>query len=184
MAAEMTVDCRKTFPGRLRLLHSFRIPLGLDRVDPVRSVRVRQNDGSALSCRTGVAGRRDDSVCLETWLDTASNKVLSPQDRHIGYMPQDYALFPNYSVAGNIDYGLGDLPPEAADRSVCGRWWSCSNFRGLKQAKPANCPVGNSNAWRLLARSPPGRSCCCWMNPCRRWTRRHARSCVENSEGC
>ena len=37
--------------------------------------------------------------------DTASRKEVPARDRHIGYVPQDGALFPHLSVRGNILYG-------------------------------------------------------------------------------
>lgn len=37
--------------------------------------------------------------------DTASGKEVPARDRHIGYVPQDGALFPHLSVKGNILYG-------------------------------------------------------------------------------
>jgi molybdate transport system ATP-binding protein len=33
----------------------------------------------------------------------------SPQERRIGFVPQDYALFPHLTVAGNVSYGLNEL---------------------------------------------------------------------------
>jgi molybdate transport system ATP-binding protein len=37
--------------------------------------------------------------------DTASRKEVPARDRHIGYVPQDGALFPHLSVRGNVLYG-------------------------------------------------------------------------------
>ncbi len=42
----------------------------------------------------------------ETWYDTDKNINLPPQKRNIGYVFQDYALFPNLTARENIAYGL------------------------------------------------------------------------------
>lgn len=41
--------------------------------------------------------------------DSASRRSLSPQQRHVGYVPQHYALFPHLTVAHNIAFGLRAL---------------------------------------------------------------------------
>jgi molybdate transport system ATP-binding protein len=41
----------------------------------------------------------------ETWFDGASRVNLTPQRRRVGFVPQDYALFPHLTVAGNIRFG-------------------------------------------------------------------------------
>lgn len=46
----------------------------------------------------------------ETWVDTGNKRHLTPQNRHIGYLFQDYALFPHLTILNNIIYGLGSLP--------------------------------------------------------------------------
>jgi len=45
---------------------------------------------------------------------------LEPRHRGIGYLPQDYALFPHLTVRANIRFGLRyqDHAPEAVDRQV------------------------------------------------------------------
>jgi molybdate transport system ATP-binding protein len=43
----------------------------------------------------------------QIWLDTKHNINLPPQKRNIGFVFQDYALFPNMTVRQNIAYALG-----------------------------------------------------------------------------
>lgn len=40
------------------------------------------------------------------WFDAARGRCLPPQERDIGYLAQDHALFPHLSVRANIGYGL------------------------------------------------------------------------------
>ena len=50
----------------------------------------------------------------EVWFDAQERQFLPPQQRQVGFLFQDYALFPFLTVAGNIGYGL----PKAARRLV------------------------------------------------------------------
>jgi molybdate transport system ATP-binding protein len=43
-----------------------------------------------------------------TWLNTATNSFLEPQKRNIGFVFQDYALFPNMTVEQHLLYGTND----------------------------------------------------------------------------
>ncbi|WP_288883266.1 ATP-binding cassette domain-containing protein [Pedobacter panaciterrae] len=42
------------------------------------------------------------------WLDTKANRNLEPQKRSIGFVFQDYALFPNMTVIEHLQYGSND----------------------------------------------------------------------------
>ncbi|MEI6946390.1 ATP-binding cassette domain-containing protein [Paraflavisolibacter sp. H34] len=44
----------------------------------------------------------------ETWLDTAARISLPPQQRRVGFVFQDYALFPNMTVEQHLHYGTRD----------------------------------------------------------------------------
>ncbi|MCX7911624.1 MAG: ABC transporter ATP-binding protein [Dehalococcoidales bacterium] len=42
----------------------------------------------------------------EIWLDGQNITRLAPEERNIGYVPQDYVLFPFLDVLGNITFGI------------------------------------------------------------------------------
>ncbi|NIM05987.1 MAG: ATP-binding cassette domain-containing protein [Armatimonadetes bacterium] len=42
----------------------------------------------------------------EVWLAGRNVTNLRPEDRRVGYLPQDYALFPHLSVRDNIGFGM------------------------------------------------------------------------------
>ena len=71
-------------------------------------------------------------------------------------MPQDYALFPTHTVAGNIEYGLSDLPTEARRERVR-ELIDLLQLQGLEQAKPAQLSGGQQQRValaRAIARRP------------------------------
>ena len=69
-----------------------------------------------LRCLAGLDVPAEGSIAFDgvTWFDATRKRFLSPQHRNIGFVPQDYALFPHLTVAGNIGYGLRGTP--AAER--------------------------------------------------------------------
>ncbi|HZI91664.1 MAG TPA: ABC transporter ATP-binding protein [Thermoleophilaceae bacterium] len=46
----------------------------------------------------------------ETWLDTERKLDAAPERRRLGYLFQDYALFPNLSAWRNVAYGMAGVP--------------------------------------------------------------------------
>jgi molybdate transport system ATP-binding protein len=63
-----------------------------------------------LRCIAGLC--RPESGCVqigeETWYSSAAAVFLPPQRRSVGFVFQDYALFPNMTVEGNVFYSTGD----------------------------------------------------------------------------
>lgn len=55
-----------------------------------------------LECLAGI--RKPDSG--EIWIDGQNVTEKFPEERHIGYLPQDFALFPTMTVRENIAFGL------------------------------------------------------------------------------
>jgi len=51
------------------------------------------------------------TLANEVWLDAERGIHLSPERRRVGYLPQDYGLFPHLTVAGNVRFaGKRDRP--------------------------------------------------------------------------
>jgi molybdate transport system ATP-binding protein len=77
----------------------------------------------------------------EVWFQKNGNVFAPPQRRHIGFVPQDYALFPHLTVAGNVGYGLNDLPAaECAPRIAETLQWL--GLAGLEKRLPRELSGG------------------------------------------
>ena len=113
----LTATFRKQFPGGPAIA-----------VDQLRM-------GSGITVLFGASGSGKTTVlrCLaglerpeagriqaggETWFDGATNLFLPARRRRVGFVPQDYALFPHLSVARNVGYGLHELTTGERSRQV------------------------------------------------------------------
>lgn len=65
------------------------------------------------------------------WFDSEKSICLKPQDRKVGFMFQDYALFPNMSVAGNIRFAQQRKDVEAVDELL-----GLFDLKALAERKP------------------------------------------------
>lgn len=142
MAAEVAIDFVKTFPGRARIHVALTY-----RLDHATSLVLFGPSGSGkttmLRCIAGLEWPEQGTIRFvsRVWLDTASKIRVSPQDRQIGYMPQDYALFPTHSVAGNIAYGLSELSSIDRTKRV-EEMIELFHLHGLETAKPGELSGG------------------------------------------
>ncbi len=66
---------------------------------------------TVLRCLAGLERPELGSIAFagQTWFDHEQRLFLRPQERQIGYLFQEYALFPHLNVAQNIGFGLQDL---------------------------------------------------------------------------
>ncbi|EPM6368910.1 sulfate/molybdate ABC transporter ATP-binding protein [Campylobacter jejuni] len=86
----------------------------------------------------------------ELWLDTQKNINLAIQKRKIGFVFQDYALFPNMSVKENISYA-------ATSKQKVEEFLSLMNLENLAKIYPKNLSGGQAQRValaRALAREP------------------------------
>ncbi len=117
----ITVDIQKAFASSARDFH-------LDASFAVSGNRVvlfgSSGSGKTLTLRAIAGLMRPDSGSIsldgKVLLDTAGGIFLPPRERNIGYVFQDYALFPHLTVRQNVAFGLtplfGRLSREAGER--------------------------------------------------------------------
>lgn len=61
-----------------------------------------------LRCLAGLEQPEQGRLVIngEVWFDSAIRTNLPPKQRRVGYMFQEYALFPNMTVRGNLEFAL------------------------------------------------------------------------------
>ena len=93
---------------------------------------------TVLRCLAGLQQPDSGTIRLgdELWFDSAGGYILPPRKRRVGFVPQDYALFPHLSVEENIGYGLHGLPAAESRARVAEamRWLG---LEGLARRWPA-----------------------------------------------
>jgi molybdate transport system ATP-binding protein len=155
MAAEVAIDLTKTFPGRAPISARLSYPL-----EQATALVLFGPSGSGkttvLRCVAGLEWPERGSIRFisRTWLDTRSRIRVAPQDRQIGYMAQDYALFPTYTVTGNIGYGLGALSTSDRRKRV-DEMVDLFQLRGLETAKPSELSGGQQQRVALARAVAP-----------------------------
>lgn len=107
-----------------------------------------------LRCLAGLEQAEGNIVINgETWLDTAQRINLSPQQRRVGYMFQDYALFPNMTVRGNLEFALR----KGSDKKRVDELLELMGLGELQQRKPETLSGGQKQRValaRALASEP------------------------------
>jgi len=75
---------------------------------------------TVLRCLAGLETPEEGTIQFgaETWFDAGRRIRLTPQQRGIGFVFQDYALFPHLTVTGNVGHGLAKLPASERRRRV------------------------------------------------------------------
>lgn len=115
MAPEIALDFRKRFPNGVTVEARLQVPLS-----PPLVMILFGPSGSGkstiLRCMAGLEWPDEGNIRFddERWVDVREGIACPPQRRRLGYMSQDYALFPHRTVSENLEFGLGDVPK--ADR--------------------------------------------------------------------
>jgi molybdate transport system ATP-binding protein len=142
MADEMTAAFEKAYDNGPSIRVDLRVPLGRPHVlvlfGPSGSGKT-----TVLRCLAGLERPTHGRIGFagETWFDAETGVQTPPQARDIGYLFQDYALFPHLAVAGNIAYALkGTGAGERARRVE--EMLQLLHLEGLENRRPAQLSGG------------------------------------------
>ena len=92
----------------------------------------------------------------DTWTDTAGDTYVPPHRRAVGFVFQDYALFPHLTAAGNVTTALGHRP-RAQRRQRADALLTLVHLGGHSDKKPHELSGGERQRValaRALAREP------------------------------
>ncbi len=92
----------------------------------------------------------------DTWLDSAAGRFRPARERSVGFVFQNYALFPHLSAEENVVQAMGHIAP--AERAARARaLLERTNLAGLEARRPAQLSGGQQQrvaVARALARDP------------------------------
>jgi ABC-type sulfate/molybdate transport systems ATPase subunit len=133
----LTVEIRRGLPG-FTLDIAFSVPHGLT------VLFGPSGSGKSLTLQSiaGLFSLASGKIVLDdmVWHDSAAGIQLPPQRRHVGYVPQNYALFPHLSVEQNIAFGLKTRGRLARQR--VGELIDLMQLDGLERQRPAQLSGG------------------------------------------
>lgn len=151
----LSVDVRKR-------LGSFSLDVSFEVQDPREICALLGPSGCGksltLKCIAGVLTPDEGRVVLgdRVLFDSAAGVNLPPQRRRVGYLFQQYALFPNMSVEKNIAAGAAGVSREERARRVAEQV-RAFHLEGLERLRPAQLSGGQQQRValaRILAGSP------------------------------
>jgi molybdate transport system ATP-binding protein len=119
MSAELVAAFAKRFPNGPAISAHLRRPTNVFSVTVLFGPS-GSGKTTVLRCLAGLERPEEGSIRFgeELWCEAARGLFLPPQRRGIGYLFQEYALFPHLNVASNIGYGLTGLSRAERRRRV------------------------------------------------------------------
>jgi molybdate transport system ATP-binding protein len=157
MSAALTADFAKHFQAGPVIRASFRCVLDAFSITVLFGPS-GSGKTTVLRCLAGLE-RPEEGVIRyadEVWFDASAGVYLPPQRRGIGYLFQDYALFPHLSVARNVAYGLRGVPEERRRQRI-GDMLELLELTGLENRYPRQLSGGQQQRValaRALVRQP------------------------------
>jgi molybdate transport system ATP-binding protein len=105
---------------------------------------------SLLRAVAGLERPRSGAISFgsERWFDAERGLHVRPEDRHVGYLPQHYGLFPHLTVAGNVRFAARRDRPDLLARL------GIQHLAGVRPAQLSGGERQRVALARALARDP------------------------------
>ena len=152
----LQVDVRKSFGPTFSLDVSFEV----DAADETLALLGPSGCGKSmtLKCIAGIVTPDEGRIVLNgrVLFDSAAGVNLRPQERRVGYLFQNYALFPNMTVEQNIAVGVLGKGKEERAQTVA-RQVAAFRLDGLEKKRPAQLSGGQQQRValaRIMASEP------------------------------
>jgi molybdate transport system ATP-binding protein len=95
---------------------SFTLDVAFDAAEGITILFGQSGSGKTTTLRaiTGIITPDNGRICIadEVYFDSTSGVNLSIQKRRVGYVFQDYALFPHLTAEQNVAFGIKENGPE------------------------------------------------------------------------
>ena len=140
---------------------SFKLDIELNSTDLITGVLGPSGCGKSmtLKCIAGIMTPDEGHIELDgrVLYDSASHVNVRPQERHVGYLFQNYALFPTMNVRKNIMCGLKREKDRAVKEEKYRYFINLLGLEGLEDLKPWQLSGGQAQRTalaRILVNSP------------------------------
>jgi molybdate transport system ATP-binding protein len=141
-----------------RTLPEFRLDIKLSVNREILSVLGASGSGKTMTllCIAGLLRPDQGFIRLNgrTLFSSESKIALPPQKRKIGFVFQNYALFPHLTVEENIAYGIGNLTKKEQAKKVA-ELLEIIHIPGLKKRYPAELSSGQQQRVALARAVAP-----------------------------
>ena len=87
---------------------------------------------TVLRCIAGFERPDSGSIVINGTVVVDADHFVAPEHRHVGYVPQEGALFPHLTVAGNVGFGLDRSADRNARISECLAMVGMSGFENRR----------------------------------------------------
>lgn len=120
-------------------LENFTLDVELEQLNKITGLLGESGCGKSmtLKCIAGLENPDKGQIILngKVLFDSEKNINLKPQDRNIGFLFQNYALFPHMTVSENIKVGIGYLSKDKQEK-ICSEYIKRFHLENLQKNYP------------------------------------------------